>query len=305
MATTAAVPGSDVTALRVSVIVSTVFAAVSLVWGWAVNSQLILFDGLYTSAAVVLSLLGLQTLRTVSKGADSRYPWGREVYEPLTIIFKAAALGGLCVYAAVTSVAEILDGGRAINARWALAYAGLSCATCIVVTLYLRRVKSTSDLVAAEAAEWFGDALLTTATLAGFGIALGLTAAGRPEWAAYVDPVMVVLASTAFLAVPVGLIRRGFREVVTMSPPVEILDQIHRHVDEVQRGYFFVESFVRASKTGGRLDIEIFYVLDHGSLAQTIGQLDDVRQAIHDRLEPLGLERAVTVAFTANRAWAI
>ena len=304
MATLAGRPSPDVTALRVSVSVSTVFAGVSLVWGTAVNSQLILFDGLYTCAAVFLSLLGLQTLRTVAKGADARYPWGREVYEPLTIIVKAAALGGLCVYAGVSAVVEILDGGRAINTRWALVYAAASCATCFAVTWYLRRVKGTSDLVAAEAAEWFGDALLTTATLAGFGIAAGLIAAGRPDWAHYVDPVMVILVSTAFLVVPAGLIRRGFREVVTMSPPADVLGQIQQCVDQVQRDYRFAESFVRASKTGSRLDIEIFYVVAAQSLAQTVGECDDVRQALHDCLEPLGLERAVTVAFTAERSWA-
>ncbi len=61
---------------------------------------------------------------------------------------------------------------------------------------------------------------------------------------------------------------------------------------------------MRASKTGGRLDIGNIYVLGYNSLAQNIGQLDDVRQPINGRLEPLGLERFVTVALTSNRAWA-
>ncbi len=296
---------SDERALKVSVIVSSVFAVVSLIWGWATNSQLITFDGLYTSAAVFLSLLGVRTLHTVAKGADARYPWGREIFEPLTIIVKAAALGGLCVYADVTAISELLTGGREIAAGWALIYGVTSFLTCLAVTLYLRRVKGKSELVRAEAAEWSGDAMLTGATLIGFVIAVVLTATGHHGLAAYVDPIMVILSSTAFLVVPAGLIRSGLREVLTMAPSEAVRGQLQQIVDDVCAQYRFAESFLRASKTGSRLDIEIFFVTDDRSLAQDVRQLDAVRQALHERLEPLGLDRAVTVAFTADRSWAV
>ena len=187
---------ADSRALLVSVWASAGFAVLSLVWGLAVGSTLIVFDGLYSFASVGLSLLGVWALRTSRKGPDERYPWGREVYEPLAIVVKAAALGGLCVYALVGAVGELLRGGRDIEAGWALLYGAVATLGGLAVSLYLRRrSRGGSDLVRAEAAEWWGDTLLSVGVLVGFGIAFGLDLAGRADLARYVDPAMVAVIS--------------------------------------------------------------------------------------------------------------
>ena len=68
---------------------------VAVGWGLLTGSRLIIFDGLYSFASVGLSLMAILALRTARRGPDERYPWGREVWEPLTVVVKAAALGGL------------------------------------------------------------------------------------------------------------------------------------------------------------------------------------------------------------------
>src|SRR5947199_3851709 len=113
----------DDRALWVSVWVSAAFAAVSLVWGLAAGSSAIVFDGLYSCASVVLTLGAMAALRTARRGADDRYPWGREAWEPVTVVAKAAALAALCVYALVGAVGELQRGGRELSAGWALLYA--------------------------------------------------------------------------------------------------------------------------------------------------------------------------------------
>src|SRR5882724_11745100 len=151
-----AMVSSDARALLVSMWASVAFAVVSLGWGLALGSQLIVFDGLYSFASVGLSLLAVLALRTAGKGADERYPWGREAWEPVAIVIKAAALGALCVYAVVSAV---------------------------------------GDLLRAEAAEWLGDTLLSLGVLAGFLLALVLERTGQAGLARYVDPAMVALIS--------------------------------------------------------------------------------------------------------------
>jgi cation diffusion facilitator family transporter len=297
---------SDARTLLLSVWASAGFAVLALVWGLALDSQLILFDGLYSFASVGLSLLAVLALRTADKGADERYPWGREAWEPLTIVVKAATLGGLCVYALVGGVADILRGGRDVDAGWALAYAAVASVGCVVVAWLLRRrARTGSGLVKAEAAEWIGDALLSVGVLVGFAVALILDRAGRSDLARFVDPVMVSVISAAFLRVPARLIAEGFRELLTMSPTAPILDRIRDAVDAVEREYGFAESFLRASKVGGRLDVEIDYVVDDRSKAQTVRQFDEVRADLERRMTSLGLAASMSVGFTADRRWAL
>ena len=69
---------------------------------------MIVFDGLYSFVSVALSLLAVWALRAARSGPDERYPWGREIFEPLTIAVKAVALAGLCLYALVGGVGDLL-----------------------------------------------------------------------------------------------------------------------------------------------------------------------------------------------------
>lgn len=295
----------DGRALLISVWASAAFAVLALVWGLATGSQLIVFDGLYSFASVGLSLLAVLALRTARKGPDERYPWGREVWEPLTVVVKAAALAGLCLYALVGGVGEILAGGRDVEVGWALAYGVVATLGGVVVSLVLRRRSSGSDLVRAEAAEWAGDTLLSLGVLAGFVLAFVLVAVGRGDLARYVDPAMVVIVSAAFLPVPARLVARGFREVLTMSPPPELLGRIRAVVAGVEAAHGFAESFVRASKVGGRLDVEIDFVLDDTSTARTVHAFDEVRAELAARFAEQDLPVSMSVGFTADRRWAV
>jgi len=88
---------SDDRALLLSTWTSAGFAVVAVGWGLLTGSRLIIFDGLYSFASVGLSLMAVAALRTARRGPDARYPWGREVWEPLTVVVKAAALAGRSV----------------------------------------------------------------------------------------------------------------------------------------------------------------------------------------------------------------
>ena len=290
--------------LLVSVWASAGFAVLSSVWGIASGSSMIVFDGVYSFLSIGLSLLAVAALRASRRGPDATYPWGREVWEPLVVVVKALALAALCIYAVVGGVTDLLAGGRAVSTGWALVYAVLATVGGVVVTLLMRR-RAGSDLVRAEAAEWLGDTLLSVAVLVGFGVAVGLEAAGRPELAAYVDPAMVVLVSLLFLRVPAGLVVRGMREILSMSPPESVQDELRTCVEAVRERYGMDESFLRAAKVGSRIDVEVDYVVGDDSAVRTVADCDEVRRDLHDRLAALGHERSVVVAFTTDRRWAL
>jgi cation diffusion facilitator family transporter len=288
--------------LLVSVWASAAFAVVSCVWGALSGSSMIVFDGLYSFASIGLSLLAVAALRVSRRGPDDAHPWGREEWEPVVVVVKALALAGLSVYAVVGGITDLLAGGREVSTGWALAYAVVATVGGVVVTLVLRR--GHGGLVRAEAAEWQGDTLLSIGVLVGFVIAAVLVAAGRADLAAYVDPGMVVLVSLLFLRVPARLVARGMRELLAMSPPEDTMRALQGVVDTVRDRYRMRESFLRASQVGGRVDVEIDFLVDDTSRVRTVADCDEVRSDLHERLTALGHERSVVVAFTTDRRWA-
>lgn len=297
---------ADARTLMISVWASGAFALLALGWGLLSGSRLIVLDGLYSVASIGLSLLAVLALRTARRGPDERYPWGREVWEPLTVVLKATALAGLSVYALVGAVGEIIAGPQPVATDAALAYGVVATLGGVAVTVVLRRrARGGSDLLRAEAAEWAGDTWLSAGVMVGFGIAVALEATGNAALARYVDPVMVVLVSAAFLPVPARLAVAGFREVLTMAPPPGLLEQVRAVVDEVAREHRIPESFVRAGKVGGRLDVEIDFVVDDGSAVRTVRDGDAVRTQLAERLAGIGPPPSLSVCFTADRAHAV
>jgi len=297
--------------LLFSVWASAGFAVFSSVWGILSGSSMIVFDGLYSFVSIGLSGLAVLTLRFVGRGPDERFPWGREAAEPVVVILKAATLGALCVYAGIGGVVDLLDGGTKVDVGWAIAYAVIATAASLVVGLVLRRGNRSEssegagkDLVRSEAAEWLGDALLSLGVLVGFVVALLLTSSGRADLAGYVDPAMVVLVSAAFLVVPLRLVIGGMREVMSMSPPEDVQSQLRAAVDDVRERYELQESFVRAAKVGGRMDIEVDYVVGPDSTVVTVADCDAVRSDLHEKLAALGYDKSLVVAFTTDRRWA-
>lgn len=290
--------------LLLSVWASGAFALVSSVWGILSGSSMIVFDGLSSFVSIGLSMLAVIALRTSRAGADERYPWGREIWEPVTVVVKAIALAALCVYAVVGGISDLLAGGREVSTGWALAYAIVATVSGTVVTVVMRR-GGRSDLVRAEAAEWFGDTLLSVGVLVGFVIAIVLVAIGRPDLAAYVDPAMVVIVSVLFLRIPFRLVGGGMREILSMSPPEETRAALDEAVEAVRARFGIEEAFLRASKVGTRVDVEVDFVVGEGSSVRTVADGDLVRQALHDRLAEIGHERSVIVAITTDRRWAV
>ncbi|WP_227983802.1 cation diffusion facilitator family transporter [Nocardia spumae] len=291
-------------ALAFSLWASVVFVVMALVWGLAAGSQMIVFDGLYSLVSVGLSAISVAAHRIVAKGPDASYPWGRETWEPVAIVVKATALGGLCVYGSVNAVREILHGGRAVSAVSALVYAITASLLSVVVALVLLRAsRSGSGLVRAEAAEWAGDAALSLVTLAGFAVAVALVRAGNEVAARYVDPALVIIVSMIYLWIPVRLFRGAFREILTMAAPAPVLSQVQRICEDIRAEYGFDESLVRAGTVGSRLDLEFAFVLGPDTPHRDVGSFDAVRAEIQRSLTAVGYHHSTSVVFTAQRRW--
>jgi hypothetical protein len=276
---------SDDRALLLSTWTSAGFAVVAVAWGLLTGSQLIVFDGLYSFASVALSLMAVLALRTARRGPDERYPWGREVWEPLTVVVKAAALGGLSVYALVGGVGDVLaaarGGGRAggrVRRRGDL--------VGVVVTVVLRRRRPRRRVGpgAGGGREWTGDTLLSVGVLAGFIVAAVLLQAGRADLARYVDPSWSSWS----------------RRRSSPSPPAD--DQrLPRGADhgrtagragaghgagaDTRRGARFRRCVARTSKVGGRLDLDVVFLVGADT---TVRQCDAVRAELERGSPPRG-----------------
>jgi|AntRauTorcE11897_2_1112592.scaffolds.fasta_scaffold01735_3 cation diffusion facilitator family transporter len=223
---------SEQAVLVISAVGAGFFAVAALTWGVFTGSLAILFDGAYSFISLALSLLSLLALKLARAPADSRFNFGRPLAEPLAIAFKALVLMLLCLGSLGLAFTSIIAGGRTLVAGLAVGFALVSVVGCALIWLILhqRQKELQSSLVEAESKQWFMDTLLSGAILLGFSLAWVLDNLGYSQAAAYADPVMVILASSYFLQMPIKMLRQALGELLLASPEPQLRHQVYREV---------------------------------------------------------------------------
>jgi predicted Co/Zn/Cd cation transporter (cation efflux family) len=288
--------------LRISVGGAVVFAVTALVWGVLVRSQLIVFDGLYSTISVALSAMSLVTYRLIARGPDERHPFGREVLSAVVVLVKGVAIGVLCAYALATAVVDLLGGGREVAAGWAAAYAAAATAGCGLVVVLLRRGggADTTSLIRAESSQWLLDTVLSAAILLGFLVALALERAGRAELAAYVDPGMVAVVALWFLRLPAQLVREGWEGLVALRPDDPVAGDLQARVGAVAAAYGFTAHLCRVATFGDRVDVEVELLVGDTTPVRDVEGFDLVRRQLETALRDAPTDARLAVSFTAD-----
>lgn len=293
---------TEARALRISAVVALVLAGVGVVWGLAVNSQVILFDGLYALIGFVLSWFGLRAAALVERGPTPRYPFGREALAPLMVAVQALVLLGTFGYAAADAVGVILAGGSHTEVGAALAYAILTLVACIAIFVLMRRMQRDSDMVAAEVEQWRASVVLGVAMTVGFGIALALTRSAWSDAAPYVDPVLVLVAAVLILPTPIRMLRAAFRELLEGTPDPTISDPIHAAIGQVREEHGLPEPTTRIGKLGRKVYIELDYLVDPEQ-GRTVDDADRVRRRLMELLSRPGQLLWINVELHTDPAW--
>ena len=196
-----------------------------MVWGLLAHSQVILFDGVFAFVGVAMSGRAITAAGMARQEPSEEYPFGRDSLVPLVVAAQGAVLLGSCGYATLEAVMTVLQDGSVPDARSGFVYALVSTTAVLLVTWRLRRVKSDSDLVRAEAAGWTATVPRSMGILVGFGVILALLGSPWQGVAPYVDPLMVILACA--LAVPTGirLLRASMSELLERAPEEQTFRQ--------------------------------------------------------------------------------
>ena len=288
-------------ALRESMLFGAGFGLLGVAWGLTARSQIILFDGVYAALSILLSWLSLRASRLVAEGASPRFPYGREALAPLVIAVQGLALLGTCLYAIVSSVLTILDGGSEVSAGSATAYAAITTVGTVVALVRMRGYAASSELVAAEAEQWRASVLLSVAMLVAFGGVLVLSGTSWNGAARYVDPVLVLVACVAFLPAPFRMVRTTVVELLEGAPDDAIQQPVRAAVDAVAASHDLLDPVVRMSKLGTKLYLEVDFVVAAGTW--DIADMDRLRAALTAELASTPYDVWLNLDLSTDPAW--
>lgn len=285
-------------ALRRSILVSVVLCVLAIGWGTVANSQVILLDGAYMMVGVALSGLSLATSRRVAAGPSTRFPFGLEALAPLAVGVQGLALLAVAGFAATEAVRLLVHGGTDVAAVSVAGYALVSGLVALSLYRYVRAAGPTSDLLTAEARQWWAGALLSLVVFIGALGALLLRTVGWTAIERYVDPVLVLLAVLMLVPQPVAMLRTMVRELLEGAPTPEVQAPVRRAVAEVRAEHALAEPALRMTKVGRKLYVEVGFLVPAGRW--DVADEDRVRRALSSRLDSLPFDVWLNLELTTD-----
>ena len=293
--------------LKISMVGALFFALFGIAWGWTVQSEMIIFDGLYSFISLALTMLSLYINNFIAKKELDKYPFGKYILEPLVISFKSLIIGGMCLYSLIGAIQDVVHGGNTVEYGSALIYSIVSVIGCGGVYIFMKKKgdKISSELIKVEASQWLMDTLLSIGVLVGFVIAMILRNTRFSGLNVYIDPMMVIMVSVVFIKMPVQSFINAFKEILCVKANDEINDDIYFIVKEIEKEYKFEDSISRVSKIGGELRIEIDFIYNEESKLKDLDQMDCVREKVYDAIKHIDYNKWLNVSFTGDKKWAI
>ncbi len=285
-------------ALRLSLAVSLAIALFAVSLGLLANSQVVLFDGVYTLIGMALTTLSIAAGRVASRGPSVRFPFGLEALIPIVIGVQGLALLGTIAYAGLEAVRVILDGGSEVAAGAVAVYGAVTALASLLVVRRLRKADPTSDLLDAEAKAWWAGFILSSVVLVGSLGALGLRALGLTGIEPFVDPVLVLIASAVLVPTPLAMLRATAVELLEGAPGPEVMGPVSVAIDEVRDEHGLPDAILRVSKLGRKLYVEADFVVAQGTW--DVAGEDRVRRAVAARLDPLPYDLWLNVELTTD-----
>jgi len=288
--------------LRSSVICTTIYTIVALTVGFLTHSQVILFDGIYNTVGIGLTYLSILSMKFINKPDSGNYPFGKEAFEPFIALIQYGIILYLCVSNLVTAVNTIFEGGHVIDLVSGMAFGILGSAFNITVFVYLKMLSKThsSAIAEVEIDQWKFSVFLSVGILFGFTLSWLLNLSAWYYYTAYVDPVLTILITLLFGQTAIVSIKHCVRELLGAKPSDEVVSIIDAQVEQLCTAKDFKDRILRVGKVGGKVIIEIDYVIEEGSLLDSVLEQDKLRHQLLDGLQQLPYEKWVNVGFVSD-----
>jgi cation diffusion facilitator family transporter len=284
-----------------------VIALGSLGWGLAIESDVVILNGVFSLVSLIGSVLYLTAARLVTRPADRRFQYGYAHVEPMVNGVNGLLVLVICIYALINGIEGLRAGGADVDATSVIWFGALTGTVALAIGSYEIRMgrRLGSQLLRNDGREWLMDATFSLVTLAGFAALFVLPDPVRGLWARYADSALVALLALLFLPVPLGVLRQNLREMLHMADEDEaITARVEAAMRTIRAEHDIASHATYVAKVGRQHFIEVNVLVGPNFGPKTVPQLDELRERIWQAVGRPVETSWVSIAFTADSRWA-
>ncbi len=268
--------------LRISFVMSCVLSLAELVAAFILRSHTVLMDALFDSAELIMMGPFLVLVPLLYRPVSERHPYGYAQVESLFLIIKYMALLTLTIVMMVENVRVILSGGHKVSSGAIAVFELCIAAASIIMYFFLLHMsrKYESPTIHAEIYMWKTDIIGSCGVAAAFLAQFFLGDTILRPLTPYIDSGVALIMSLFLIGEPVKELIRGFRQMMLFSPPEEVMDKVHRVVNDALEGFPYEASFTDVIQTGRKTWIEVYLKGTEDTRMIDIGHLKELRSRV-------------------------
>lgn len=266
------------------------------------GSGAILLDGVFSLIGFLAALMSLWVAVMAVQPDDRHFQFGYASIEPMFNLARGLLIIVISAYALIEAINTIRQGGREIQAGYAILYAALVAACCFAVAAYQWQAsrRTGSSLVRIDAVNWLIDGGLTIAVLLAFVFAWFIRGTSLEWFIDFVDPSVIALLVVLTLPVPFVIIRDNLREVLLAAPDQALQSRIGAAIGPRLMQDDIDDYRVRLVKVGRYLYVHVIVLLGESDRERDIVWADTVRAELESALPDDAAFTTIDVMFTAE-----
>ena len=246
--------------LRISFAMSCILSATEVAAAIALRSHTVLMDAVFDSAELIMMGPFLVLVPLLYRPVNERHPYGYAQVESLFLIIKYMALLTLTIVMMVENVQVLLRGGHKVSSGSIAVFELCIAAASIIMYFFLLHMsrKYESPTIHAEIYMWKTDIIGSCGVAAAFLAQFFLGDTVLKPLTPYIDSGVAIIMSLFLIGEPVRELVRGFRQMMLFSPPAEVMDKVHRVVNEALADFPYEAVFTDVIQTGRKTWIEVY-----------------------------------------------
>lgn len=287
--------------LKVSLVVSTGFLVFQLIVGFLVSSQAILADGISTLIGTIVSCFNLVFLGFIGRRNVEKYPFGKETLEPFIGVVNQMLMLIIAVTIVIDNAQVIYAGGNdEVHITAVILFGIISTVFNFFGYRYFKKQAKKHPTPTAEllVVGWKFSMIVGVGLMLGFSLSWGLSMTALNPFTAYIDPALAIILMLVFIVSPILEMKNCFKELMQAVPSEEIVNTIAVKVENINEAYDFADKVMRLGKVGGKIIIEIDYVIDRESKLNCVSEQDRLRNSLIQTFAELDYEKWINISFT-------
>ena len=290
--------------LRLSIIGALFMAGLGFGFAVLTSSDAVLLDGFFSLIGFAIGLVSLRVATLVRRPDDDEYHFGYAAYEPMLNLTKGLLMAFVTLFALVSAILVVIEGGREIEAGWASVYAWVAAAGCFAIAVSQRMLakRTASPLLAVDSKNWLIDGLMSVAVGIAFLIAVLLVDTSYAHLLPYADPAVVIILVILSLPIPFTIIRDNWRQMLGRAPGESVQKKAETAVQKILGPSKDYDTKIRLDQLGRLTYLQLYVVVKQADDLD-LSRLDRCREAVYQALKDDFENLALDVIFTRDPRW--